>query len=198
MAKVTATDGNGNDVPVIQAQFNNLGQVESFLTQLPNGHQKWVFASEYNVSVDEASEQPDILPGVMTKTSTLKPSEIVTKSDELVPPADPVEPAVPSEPAKPKLGVHENTEPVIDDEVVDGDGPLDPGIISEGDLDGPVPTAPILDIPEDELTPPPAEPTTPAPVEPVTPAPTPPVKPAASNSKPVKPTAPKPTKPAAK
>lgn len=174
MAKVTATDGNGNDVPVIQAQFNNRGEVESFLTQIGN-HQQWVHARDYHVEVDEAGDQPDITPGIMTKTATIKPNEVVKKDAELVPPADPAEPAVPSEPAPGE--------------------PLDPGIISEGDLDGPVPTAPILDLPPEPTAP--VEPTTPAPVEPVTPPAAPPVEPAVSNST-AKPKPVKPTKPATK
>lgn len=191
MAKVTATDAGGNDVPVLQVQFNNLGQVESFLTQLPNGHQKWVFASEYTIEVDEAGEQPDLTPGVMTKTATLKPNETVKK-----------------------MGLQDNTPPAEPEPVVD-DTPLDDGIISEGDLNGPKPTEPILGAeagPEPEPTTPPAapattmpEPTTPPsepPVEPTTapavPEPTPPVAPKPAAPKPAKPTAPKPTKPAAK
>lgn len=187
MAKVTATDANGNDVPVLQVQFNNLGQVESFLTQLPNGHQKWVFASEYKIDIDEASEQPDLTPGVMTKKTVLAPNETVRKA-----------------------GLVDNTEPEPDEPVepVHPPADLDDGIISEGDLNGPKPTEPILGPeagpelpPADEPEQPPVEPTEPTvptePVEPPTaptvPEPTPPVAP-----KPAKPVAPKPTKPAAK
>lgn len=170
MAKVTAQDGNGNDVPVIQVQFNNRGEVESFLTQIGN-HQKWVHARDYHVEVDEAGEQPDITPGIMTKTATLKPNEVLKKA-EVAPPVDPAEPDGPTQ----------------------DDGPLDPGIISEGDLDGPVPTAPILDPPiePEQVTEPPVEPTTPPPAEP----PVAPTVPEPTTTTPAKPV--KPTKPAAK
>lgn len=182
MAKVTATDANGNDVPVIQVQFNNLGEVESFLTLLESGQHKWVFAKDYSIEVDDASEQPDITPGVLTKKQVLTPNETVRKVG-LVDNTDP-----------------EPTEPAA---VVD-DTPLDDGIISEGDLNGPKPTAPILG---EEAGPeqPPVEPPVTEPNEPETPPTEPPVEPptvpvvpepTSPTPKPSKPA--KPTKPAAK
>lgn len=161
MAKVTAINAEGQNVPVHQAQFNNRGEVESFLTSTPAGHQVWVHARDYTVTVDDAGEQPDLTPGIMTKTTSLAPSDTIDK--ELVPPADPAEPAVPSEPAVPPVSPPAEpttpapvepvppveppaTVPPVEPPVAPADEPInidpaqDSGIISEGDLP-PTPTS---------------------------------------------------------
>ena len=89
MAKVTAKDANDNDVPVYQAQFNNRGEVESFLT-VDGRHQKWVHARDYNVTVEDG-EQPVEQPGLMTKDTRLNAKKVLQKT-EAAPAADPAEP----------------------------------------------------------------------------------------------------------
>lgn len=161
MAKVTAINAEGQNVPVHQAQFNNRGEVESFLTSTPAGHQVWVHARDYTVTVDDAADQPDLTPGIMTKDTTLKPSDTIDK--ELVPPADPAEPAVPSEPVVPPVSPPAEPVPPVEppaavppveppvapttapelppaDEPINIDPAQDSGIISEGDLP-PTPTS---------------------------------------------------------
>lgn len=116
MAKVTARDAEGNEVVVLQAQFNNYGQVESFLTKLESGHQVWVHASEYDVTVDEDADMDAPDQGIMSsKDTSLKTSKVVKKraprasrsrkpaapKTESTPPAAPPAPTEPPVPAQP-------------------------------------------------------------------------------------------------
>lgn len=143
MAKVTAKNGDGADVPVLQAQFNNRGQVESFLTVVDT-HQKWVHARDYKVTVEDG-EQPIVQPGIMTKDTQLKGNETLKKT-EAAPAADPVEPAAGGQDAAP-------AEPVDDSILSKND--IEPD--EEADTQLPEPTS-APELPE----PTPGKPTKPA------------------------------------
>lgn len=153
MAKVTAIDANGNDVPVLQAQFNNRGEVESFLT-VQGKHQKWVHAREYNVTVEDG-EQPVEQPGLMTKDTRLKANKVLRKT-EAAPAADPTEPGVGAQDASPAddgvLGKADLG--MAADEVAE---PVDE-VVPEATVDTPAPTT----APELPQTPTPAKPVRPA------------------------------------
>lgn len=118
MAKVTATDADGNNVEVIEAKFNNLGGIESILVK-QNGRTAWRHAHEFNVTVDENAEHVGPTDsGVMTKNTMLDDNradihnkaelttpvvddlddEPIDPAGELINPVDPIEPVEPVDP----------------------------------------------------------------------------------------------------
>lgn len=136
MAKVTATDADGNNVEVYEARFNNLGGIESILVKV-DGRMGWRHAHEFNVEVDKDAEH--IGPadnGVMTKNTMLDQGDTRTKqvtppaADEQVDgqPLEPTEPTEPTEPVDPDNtpaddGNDQSNPPAGDDN--DGDGQPD-------------------------------------------------------------------------
>lgn len=136
MAKVTARNADGQEVAVHQVQFNNLGEVESFLTTLTSGHKAWVHARDYDIDVIEGADQEFEQPGVMTKDTALKPHEQINKAaplnesgePEITPPpaapvaAAPTTPTAPVVPAAPAAsdnpGVLDSTDLGLGDDTI--------------------------------------------------------------------------------